>query len=161
MPSELLIVDLKTGKVTKPNVEYPINPETFKVSPDGKFLYATDGKSIARFKIDGTNLVQEEISEEIALNKFQQQIEMSADGKLVWLLSQNIPPSQAKVDFPTTILDAMNLKIVNKVKAPRLLRHRSTPQNLPGGDHKLRELAGPASLASSISSRRDFAPICR
>lgn len=165
MPSELLIVDLKSGKVTKPNVEYPIQPDTFKVSPDGKFFYATDTKTIARFKIEGTNLVQDEISDEIAVNKFQQQLEMSIDGKLVWLLSQNIPPSQAKVDFPTTFLDALDLKKVDKVVKHRAFSFAIDPLNqhihLGGGDQKLRELARDGSFAREfdVKATGNFRPI--
>lgn len=104
---ELLIVDLKEGKALKPDVAFPLSEQTFQVSPDGKYFFGTDGKSIARFRISGTKLIHEETSKPIAQEeKEMPRLEISVDGSKVWLVGQ--APAKEKDALGLYMLDSLD-----------------------------------------------------
>lgn len=121
---ELLAVDLKTGMAVKPDVAFPLSPQTFQVSPDGKYFYGTDGRSIARFRISGTKLIHEETSKPIAdEEKVLPRLEMSVDGTKVWLVGQ--APTTQKGGLGMHMLDALDF-----TKPPRVLPERAFSANI-------------------------------
>ena len=122
--AELLAVNLKTGVAEKPELTVPISPQTFQVSPDGKYFYGTDGRSIMRFRISGTKLIHEETSKPIANEeKVMPRLELSVDGTKVWLVGQ--APAAQKDALGIHMLDALDF-----AKPPRVLPERAYSANL-------------------------------
>jgi hypothetical protein len=114
------MINLSTGAISQPTVNFPIDPESFKVSPDGKYLFATDGKAIARFRIEGTSLVHEQTSKKIlSARRSFLHLEMSPSGEHVWLTSHDLAAPFLPEDEEIVVLDAKDLsRTVRAVPAP-------------------------------------------
>lgn len=66
-PNSLKVIDLERGMVVQ---QYPnLNGFNITASPDGKYLFAqSDGQQLVRYRIDGTQLIEEDQSPRIATN---------------------------------------------------------------------------------------------
>lgn len=111
--SDLMVVDIKAGTTSKVEVEFALNPQTFQVSRDGRFFYGTNGKSIARYRIEGTRLLHEETSG-VLFDKegTEPRLGMSPDGERIWLYG--VDPAKQHVPNNTQfrICKAQQLKTV-------------------------------------------------
>jgi hypothetical protein len=109
--ADLMIVDLKTGETSKVELEFPLNPQTFQVTRDGKYFFGTDGKSIVRYRIDGTNLIHEETGP-IVFDKVntEPRLGLSSDGERIWLFGVDPAKQQVPANTQFRVCKAKQLK---------------------------------------------------
>jgi hypothetical protein len=112
----LAVIDLATGQVTKRFEARRISEEQgvfvkkhpegtglgefqfLNVSPDGKYLFCESGGSLHRFRVEGQNLIYEEMSADLAENP--QRLEISPDSQYVALVTGE---GNGDIDYTTNI----------------------------------------------------------
>ena len=128
---EFRMLNLKTGAIFQPDVKFPIDAESFKVSPDGKFFFATDGKAIARFRIEGDNLVHEETSKNVlAARRAFLHLEMSTTGDRRLRANAIVP--YVDEDAEIAVLDAKDLSRVTGGEVAALAGDQSRERSICG-----------------------------
>ena len=100
------VVDVASGKVVRKFTSGQ-DPESFDISPDGKFLYVSNEDAAEMSVLD---LVSGEITARVKVGEEPEGVTVRPDGKVVYVSCEG--------DNEVVAIDTASLKVVGRIKAP-------------------------------------------